>query len=280
MFESLKALLEPPKGMQIDFTQPKGAKALAPENGISWEIFANPVALYIGGITAVILELTEPSIGSGVWDHSNFKTDPFARLQRTGYAAMVTVYAPRDIAKKMIAHVVKMHDHVRGININGEEYYANDPQLLDWVQSTAVFGFTQAYSTFVRQLSTNEYDLAFQEAQASAHLYGAKNLPQSWQEWQFLLENTIPNLRESYILEEFIQIMLYADILPKQLKWLQKIFVKAAIEITPEPIRSLPQLKDFKLSFFEKCFFRIIAKLNCWIPLSFLSPAQAKQRMK
>ena len=51
----------------------------------------------------MILELAEPRVRSGVWDHTSFRTDPVTRLRRTGLAAMVTVYAPRETAEAMIA---------------------------------------------------------------------------------------------------------------------------------------------------------------------------------
>ena len=280
MFNSFQKLISPPKGMNFDFSEPKGSSALAPEHGILWQVFSNPISLYIGGIAAVLLELTEPSVGSGVWDHSNFKTDTFGRLQRTGYAAMVTVYAPKDIAEKMIAHVVKMHAQVKGTNFIGQSYYANDPRLLTWVQSTALFGFTEAYSKFVKPLSTLQKDSAFIEGQTSAKLYGAQNLPKSWNEWEQLYENTQPNLKDSQILAEFIEIMQHAEILPRPFKWLQTLMVKAAIDISPESIKSMPSLSDLKLTQIERLFLKFLAKLTHWFPLPQLPPSQAKKRMK
>ena len=70
-------------------------------------MFANPVSLFVGGATAVLLELAEPSVRTGVWDHSSFACDPATRLRRTGFAAMMTVYGPRSAAEEMIARVVR-----------------------------------------------------------------------------------------------------------------------------------------------------------------------------
>jgi uncharacterized protein (DUF2236 family) len=58
-------------------------------------VFRNPLSLFVGGITAVLLELAEPRVRTGVWEHTAFRTQPQQRLQRTGLAAMVTVYAAR-----------------------------------------------------------------------------------------------------------------------------------------------------------------------------------------
>src|SRR6185295_8109869 len=97
-----RVALRPETGMAIDFTQPSGEASLAPPGGIAWRVFKNPVGLFVGGITAVILELAEPRVRSGIWDHTTFRTDPLARMERTGLAAMVTVYGARSVAERMI----------------------------------------------------------------------------------------------------------------------------------------------------------------------------------
>src|ERR1700738_2938091 len=146
------ALLNPPKGRSIDFARPLGEAALYPPDSLSWRIFKNPVALLIGGITAVILELAEPGVRTGVWEHSSFRKDPMGRLQRTGLAAMVTVYGARSIAVPMIAGIVRMHAKVAGKPPAGVPYSAGDTHLLTWVQATASFGFAEAYSRYVDPL--------------------------------------------------------------------------------------------------------------------------------
>ena len=78
MFNTVRDLMCPPPGLAFDFSKPAGEPALAPEDGISWQVFANPVSLFIGGVAAVLLELAEPSVRAGVWDHSA-SADPGTR---------------------------------------------------------------------------------------------------------------------------------------------------------------------------------------------------------
>jgi uncharacterized protein (DUF2236 family) len=157
--DALAASLFAPPGMPAtDFTWPAGESALIGPDSVSWRVFKNPVTLFIGGVAAVILELAEPSVRDGVWQHSSFRTDALSRLQRTGLAAMLTVYGPRSKAEAMIAGVVRAHGRVRGTTSGGRPYTATDPELLDWVQATATFGFTIAYSRYARRLSAAEID--------------------------------------------------------------------------------------------------------------------------
>ena len=82
-------------GARFDFSTPRGAPALFAPDSMAWRVMKNPVALTIGGIAAVILELAESRVRTGVWEHTTFRTDPVARMKRTGMAAMVTVYGSR-----------------------------------------------------------------------------------------------------------------------------------------------------------------------------------------
>src|SRR5258708_18159315 len=105
---SAQALLPPPNGRRIDFSRPPGEAALVPPDSTSWRIFKNPIALLVGGMAAVILELAEPAVRTGVWKHSTFLTHPMGRLRPTGLAAMVTVYVARRIALPMIQSLVRV----------------------------------------------------------------------------------------------------------------------------------------------------------------------------
>ncbi|MDY0975333.1 oxygenase MpaB family protein [Massilia sp. CFBP9012] len=279
MLDAVRDLMQPPAGMAFDFSQPAGEAALAPHDGVSWRVFANPIGLFVGGVTAVLLELAEPSVRSGVWDHSSFQRDPGTRLRRTGFAAMMTVYGPRPAAEKMIAHVVRMHGRVKGTTPDGVAYQANDPRLLDWVQATASFGFTEAYHRYVRALSDAEKDAAFAESEPAARLYGATGAPCSWKEWEAMLAKTAPGLEGSDILADFVRIMGEAPILPAPLRPLQRLLVRAAVEITPEPVRSLPQLRGRGLRFGEAALVRALARGSVLVPLGDTPQAQAARRV-
>src|SRR6202789_2581451 len=152
------AFLNPRQGPAIDFSQPPGEAALLACDSVSWRIFKNPIALFIGGLGAVILDLAEPAVRTGVWEHSSFRKNPVGRLQRTGSAAMVTIYGARSIALPMIAGVVRMHAKVAGKTPAGASYRASDAPLLAWVHTTAAFGIAEAYSRYVEPLSRAELD--------------------------------------------------------------------------------------------------------------------------
>ena len=68
-----RALLKPIDQYDIDFSRPIGEAALVPPDSLSWRVFKNPLSLFIGGVTAVILELAEPRVRTGVWEAGHVK---------------------------------------------------------------------------------------------------------------------------------------------------------------------------------------------------------------
>jgi uncharacterized protein (DUF2236 family) len=231
------ALLNPQNGRAIDFTRPLGEAALFTPDSLSWRIFKNPVALLIGGIAAVILELAEPAVRTGVWEHSSFRKDPIGRLQRTGLAAMVTVYGARSIAEPMIAGVVRMHAKVAGETPAGVPYSAGDAQLLAWVQATAAFGFAEAYSRYVDPLSEEELDALYREGAPVSRLYGALGAPRSDAQRRALFDSMRGRLEPSPIIFQFLEIMRETPAFPRPLLWMQRMLVRAAVEMIPDWMR-------------------------------------------
>ena len=237
--QAASAQLEPQGGPKVDFSQPVGEPALAPPDSVSWQVFKNPVALLVGGVAAVLMELAEPRVREGVWGHTSFRNDPRPRLQRTGLAAMITVYGARSVAEGMIADIRRMHDKVRGTTQGGAAYHANDPELLRWVQATAAFGFLRAYHTYVRPLPLPARDRYYREGAAAAALYGAEDIPLSEADLHALLQTTLPRLEASETVFQFLGIMGRAPLLPLPLRPLQRLFIRAAVEITPPAVRAV-----------------------------------------
>ena len=221
----------------VDFSQPVGEPALAAADSVSWRAFRNPVSLYIGGITAVLMELAEPRVRSGVWEHTTFRDDPLRRMRRTGLAAMVTVYGARSTAEKMISGVGRMHARIEGRTPAGVAYRADDPELLRWVHATALFGFMEAYDQFVCPLSADERDRFVAEGVPAALLYGASDPPSSEAEMKALFYDMLPNLEPSDIVHEFLGIMRRIPLFPRPLRPFNHLLIRASVSLLPDPVK-------------------------------------------
>jgi uncharacterized protein (DUF2236 family) len=264
----------------IDFSMPPGEPALVPPDSLSWQIFKNPVVLFAGGVSAVLLELAEPRVRSGIWDHTTFRDDPLARMERTGLAAMVTVYGARSVAEKMIAGVCAMHARIRGTTPRGEPYRADDPELLDWVQATASFGFLEAYAVYVRPVSDAERDRFYAEGVEAGRLYGAVGAPASLTALRAQFDRMRPKLERSAIVFEFLDVLHRARILPWPLGRLQSTFIRSGVEITPVWARDILGLGGrYGLSGWERSLVGALGALADRVPVPSSPPVQACKRL-
>jgi len=253
-----ESLLNSAQCRRVDFANPRGEAALLSPNSVSWRVFRNPIALFVGGVAAVILELAEPSIRAGIWEHSSFRRDPVGRLQRTGLAAMTTVFGPRSVAESMIARVVRMHSTVMGTTRSGASYSASDAKLLTWVHATAGYGFGHAYSRYVAPLSAEEFDNLYREAAPIAQLYGADDAPPSSAALKAYFTAMAPRLEASSVIFEFLQIMRTAPAIPRLLRWLQPVLIGGAVDLLPEALR---ERLGLGARYGLRCYQRPILKL-------------------
>jgi uncharacterized protein (DUF2236 family) len=272
----------PPAGGKndVDFSTPPGEAALVPPQSVSWRVFKNPVTVFIGGVAAVILELAEPRVRTGVWEHSRFRQDPVGRLKRTGAAAMLTVYGARSVATPMIERVARIHAAISGVTPCGARFTAADPALLTWVQATASYGFIAAYREYARALGELEIDAFFEEGLAAAHLYGAVHAPRSMRELECLFAATQSRLEGSSILFEFLDVLRAAPVLPRPLAWMQGMLIRAAVDIVPGWVRARLGLDESRsLQRYERGLVKSIAGLADRIVLPGSAPAQSCKRL-
>jgi uncharacterized protein (DUF2236 family) len=275
-----RVLLEPGDRSPIDFSRPVGEAALLSPESVSWRVFKNPLSLFIGGVTAVIMELAEPRVRTGIWEHTTFRLDPIRRLRRTGLAAMATIYGARSTAERMIARIRRVHEMVAGTTPSGEAYRANEPDLLNWVHGTAAYGFLEAYHTYVQPLSSSERDRYYAEGVSAASLYGATGAPTSEVDLQMLLHAMAGRLERSNIVLEFLTIMRSAPILPLLLRPAQDLLVRAGLDLTPNWVQTILGINGHALHPWEAEVVRQAGALADRLVLASNPAVQACGRMR
>lgn len=247
-------------GSESLFLEPSGEPGMVPHDGVTARIYSIPLTVFIGGISAVILELAEPRVRHGVWDHSIFSRDPVLRLRRTGLAAMVTFYGASSVAEKLISGVNDRHATISGSTPTGEAYAASDPELLAWVQATAAWGFISAYDRYVVPLSSQDWDAALAESQTAARAYGVPNPPVTRTDIDRLFGRTLHRLEPSQPLNEFLGLMRKVPALPPPGPFFQPLFVRAAIDLLPQEILVRTGLSGLGLKSWERPLMSFLAR--------------------
>jgi len=227
----------------VDYRAPVGDPGLFGPDSMAWRVHANPMALAIGGVAAVILELAEPRVRTGVWEHSTFRTDPLARMQRTGEATLITTYGPTKAAEARVAMVTRMHERVGGQTPEGQAYTALEPELMTWVHVTASWGFLTAYDRYVAPLSRAEQDRYFAEGGRLGRLFGAPEPPDSVAGVDAWFDRMRPKLVSHPIIDEFLGIVSTTSPLGLAGRALQPLVVQAAIDLLPPEIQRQLRLR-------------------------------------
>ena len=116
-------------------------------------------SMFVGGLRALLLQSLHPLAMAGVAEHSDYRGDPWGRLQRTSTFLAVTTFGPADDAQRAVDKVRGIHRRVHGIAADGRPYEASDPHLLGWVHVAEVDSFLRAHQLYgARPLDQRERD--------------------------------------------------------------------------------------------------------------------------
>lgn len=106
------------------------------------------VSMFVGGMRALLLQSLHPLAMAGVAQHSDYRADPWGRLQRTADFLAATTFGTETQAVQACAVVRRVHERVRGTAADGRPYAANDPHLLRWVHVAEVDSFLAAHDRY------------------------------------------------------------------------------------------------------------------------------------
>ncbi len=162
-----------------DITEPAGDPGLFGPDSIAWRIGQDPAAL-LGGIRALLLQTVHPLAMAGVAEHSDYRHDPWGRLQRTAQYVAVTTFGSTDAAHRTIDMVKAVHSRVVGVAPDGRHYSAQDPALLTWVHTTEIDSFLTAVREYGSiELTDAEADQYVAEMAGLGRLMGGTDVPES-----------------------------------------------------------------------------------------------------
>ena len=143
---------------------------------MTWKV-NREVAVHLGGMRALLMQIAHPKVAQGVADHSDFRGNPLGRLRRTFDTVHAMVYGTRDEAVQAAIRLHRVHQSIRGelaTPVAGltPDYRANDSELLLWVFATLIDSAILSYELFLRPLSPAEKQQLYGESKVFARLSG------------------------------------------------------------------------------------------------------------
>jgi uncharacterized protein (DUF2236 family) len=161
-----------------EFKLPFGDPGLFGPQSVVWKVHAHFSAMMVGGLSSLMIQALHPRALAAVWDHSNFRHQLKARLGRTAMFVAATTYGGVELANQHIQRVNAIHAKIRGIDLNGQAYCANEPHLIRWVHLVETISFLTAYQHLsLRPLSSADCDRYIVEMNKVGEMLGANNLP-------------------------------------------------------------------------------------------------------
>ena len=182
--------------------------ALAPHPGtLTWRRADDARVLLAAGY-ALLLQVSHPTVGAGVSEHSRFRSDPWGRLLRTLDYACTMVYGGPRAAGEMGLRIRAFHRQIRGVAADGRPYHALEPDAYAWVHATLAAGIVLAHERFVRPFDVGECELLWSEWRALGRLLGVRSedLPASWEGFCSYLAVTVEErLERTAAVEEVLE---------------------------------------------------------------------------
>lgn len=188
---------------------PTSDEALFPKDSPIRMVHADIVAMMVGGVRGLLLQMLHPHALQGVLDHSNFRTDMHGRLRRTARFIAVTTFGHRDDAMAAVDRVNRIHAKVGGTLPDGTAYSATDPRTLAWVHVAEATSFLAAYLRHVRpDMPGSEQDEYYRQFAVIARALGADPVPIDRREAEAIFRDLRADLTASPAAREIAQLVL------------------------------------------------------------------------
>ncbi|OEJ41989.1 hypothetical protein AR457_05530 [Streptomyces agglomeratus] len=203
-------------------------------------------SMFIGGLSALLLQSLHPLAMAAVAAHSGYRGDPWGRLQRTSTFLAVTTYGTAQDAQQAVDQVRAVHERVRGTTAAGEPYHAADPHLLMWVHVAEVDSFLRAHQLYgAHPLDADGCDAYVSDTSRVAAALGVSDPPRTRAELAARLDAYRPELRATPEAREAARYILLRPPLPRIARAPYAVLAANAVAMLPpwarEPL-GLPRL--------------------------------------
>jgi len=156
--------------------------------------------LMLGGGRALLMQVAHPLVAAGVVAHSDYRENPWERLERTMSAVWTIVFGNRAEADRVAARVRSLHGKVQGRIPEqmgpfpaGTRYSAADPALMMWVHATLVDTALLVYRGWIGPLSDRDRETYYQEMKTLARALGtpAAVIPPTFGDFHLYMEERL-----------------------------------------------------------------------------------------
>lgn len=197
------------------------AATVQPPESVTWRVHIDR-SMWVGGVCSLMLQALHPKAMWGVWQNSNFREDPFGRLQRTADFVGVATFGSRQEIDTLGARVRGIHRSLRILNHDtGRTEPLDQPELLRWVHCAEVHSYLQVARRAGLPLTDAMADRYLHEQRRTGTYVGLheEDLPGSVAEMEAYFEEMRPHLRVTDEAAETVRFLMWPN-LPENLRFL------------------------------------------------------------
>jgi uncharacterized protein (DUF2236 family) len=161
-------------------------------DSVTWRV-SRDAFVFLGAGRAALLQLAHPYVAHAIEQHSETRTDPIGRFNRTFLNVFGMIFGDLDSALASARRVRSVHDRVNGPidedvgrYTRGHAYHAHDAGALLWVFATLVDTSVMAFEMGFGPLSSMDREAYYRELCQFARLFGLPGelLPKDWSAFQ------------------------------------------------------------------------------------------------
>jgi uncharacterized protein (DUF2236 family) len=217
-----------------------GDPGLFGPESMTWAV-AGDIAVFVGGIRALLVQAAHPEVAAGVAQHSRYREDPLGRLARTAAYVTATSFGAMPEVGRAVAVIRGRHRPVAGRSDRGLPYDASDPALSAWVHNSLADSFLTAYRFYgARPCPPADADRYVREQARVGELLGASPLPDTAAALSAWVASH-PGLAPSPASAQAIS-FLRRPPLPSATRAAYRVLLRAAVATLPSRIREIVSL--------------------------------------
>ena len=203
-------------------------------------------AMFVGGLSALLLQSLHPLAMAGVAGHSDYRGDPWGRLARTSTFLAETTFGTATDAQRAVDRVRGIHTRVRGTAADGRRYHATDPHLLEWVHVAEIDSFLHAHQLYgAAPLSRQGRDDYVADTARVAMALGVSDPPRSQRELTERIEAYRPELESTAAAREAARFLLVTPPLPLIARGPYAVLAASSVAMLPSWARAPLRLPYF-----------------------------------
>ena len=168
---------------------------LGPDS-VAWSRASDVRGFLLAGY-ALLLQVSHPTVGAGVKEHSEYQKDPWGRLWRTVDFVNLSVYGgPKAIA--VGRGVREMHKRIKGKKPDGTPYHALEPEAYAWVHATLFDAIVTVHENFGDRMTGDEIERFYVEWLGIGRLLGVRenDLPKRVSDFRPYFDEVVENTLE------------------------------------------------------------------------------------